>query len=225
MDYVSPVIIHLRSLYVTYSFNRRDGNIWSSSGVEAGTDMVYAFFTAMYGPKTASAIAHTIEHIPNTDPSYDPFSALYNTTGTLIPFPPAPPVPANVPTKFGILAYPGFESLDIWAAIEVVLNVIAATDTTLTIIGKTLDPVHINLVDRMPPTPIRPGGALPLRGQNIMPDTTIANTTLDIEVLIIPGAPRVPSDADLASFIAKVYPKLRYVITGGTGAALVAESG
>ena len=132
--------------------------------------MVYAFFTAMYGSKTTNAIANTIEHIPNTDPSYDPFSTLYNTTGTPIPVLPPPSVAARVPTKFGVLAYPGFESLDVWAAIEVVIAVIATTPTTITVIGKTLDPVHINMLHGKLPTPIRPGGALPVRGQNIVPE-------------------------------------------------------
>ena len=205
------------------SLDHSDGNIWSSSGVEAGTDMMYAFFTAVYGSKTADAVANTIEHIPNKDPSTDPFSILHNTTGTLIPAPPAPEVPAGAPTKFGILAYPGCESLGTWAAIESVLT--AAVPTTLTVIGKTLDPVPLNIVPGESPVPATEGAALPLRGQNIMPDTTIADAAIDIEVLIIPGAPRVPVDSELAAFIASHYPKLKYLISGGTGAALVAESG
>ena len=222
MDYVSVFHFSSHSLNSDF-FDYSDGNIWSSSGVEAGTDMIYAFITAVYGNKTADAIANTIEHIPNTDPTYDPFSLLYNTTGTAIPIRPAPPVPADAPTRYGILAYPGMESLDTWAAIEATL--IAATPTTLAVIGKTLDPVPLNLLHGKPPVPIRAGGALPLRGQNIIPSTTIANTSLGIEVLIVPGASRIPFDAEVASFIAREYPKLRYVISVGTGAALVAESG
>lgn len=185
--------------------------------------MIYAFISTIFNPQTADAIANTIEHAPNKNASYDPFAILYNTTGTLIPPAPTPPVTAGAPTKFGVLVYPGVASLETWAALEVLYLSAASTNTTL--IGKSLDSVNFDLIDGRPPTPLQKGGALPLRGQNIIPDATIFNKSLDIEVLIVPGAPRVPFDAELAAFIAELYPSLRYVISVGTGAALVAQSG
>ncbi|KAG8777862.1 hypothetical protein FRC20_004038 [Serendipita sp. 405] len=54
-----------------------DGNIWTSSGVTAGMDMINAFVS-----KLNSTIAETsvniIEYEPHTDPSWDPFCKIWN---------------------------------------------------------------------------------------------------------------------------------------------------
>lgn len=53
-----------------------DGNIWTSSGVSAGMDMMYAFITEVYGSDVASDIARKSEYIRNTDQTDDPFASL-----------------------------------------------------------------------------------------------------------------------------------------------------
>lgn len=51
-----------------------DGNIWTSSGVSAGIDMMYAFVASQYGEGVATKIAKTTEYIRNKDAKNDPFA-------------------------------------------------------------------------------------------------------------------------------------------------------
>ena len=53
----------------------RDENIYTSSGVSAGMDMVLGFISDLYGEEKAMEIAKYIEYIPNTDMNDDPFAA------------------------------------------------------------------------------------------------------------------------------------------------------
>lgn len=59
-----------------------DGNIWSSSGVSAGTDAVLAFISHVYGEAVAEGIANGMEYTRQLNASYDPFSDLYNLNCT-----------------------------------------------------------------------------------------------------------------------------------------------
>ncbi|EGR48300.1 uncharacterized protein TRIREDRAFT_107949 [Trichoderma reesei QM6a] len=52
----------------------QDGNIWTSSGVSAGIDMIYAFIADQYGQELADSIATISEYSRSTDPTNDPFS-------------------------------------------------------------------------------------------------------------------------------------------------------
>ncbi|KAI8632784.1 class I glutamine amidotransferase-like protein [Xylariaceae sp. FL1651] len=51
-----------------------DGNIWTSSGVSAGIDLMFAFIADQHGEETASWLADTAEYVRNTDPNADPFA-------------------------------------------------------------------------------------------------------------------------------------------------------
>ncbi|PQK15681.1 hypothetical protein BB8028_0006g00040 [Beauveria bassiana] len=51
-----------------------DGNIWTSSGVSAGIDMMLAYVSDQYGDDAAEYIAKDMEYVRNYDPSNDPFS-------------------------------------------------------------------------------------------------------------------------------------------------------
>ncbi|TFB02530.1 hypothetical protein CCMA1212_005269 [Trichoderma ghanense] len=53
-----------------------DGNIWTSSGVSAGIDMIYAFIADQYGQEVAESVATTSEYSRNPDSMNDPFSGL-----------------------------------------------------------------------------------------------------------------------------------------------------
>ncbi|KAG6832772.1 hypothetical protein H0H87_000425 [Tephrocybe sp. NHM501043] len=55
-----------------------DGNIWTSSGVSAGIDVIFAWIKEVYGENTATEIANILEYERHTDPSWDPFSDLYD---------------------------------------------------------------------------------------------------------------------------------------------------
>jgi len=55
-----------------------DGNIWSSSGVSAGIDVIFAFMAVEYGEEVAAMIANFMEYERHLDSEWDPFSQLYN---------------------------------------------------------------------------------------------------------------------------------------------------
>jgi len=51
-----------------------DGNIWTSSGVSAGIDLIYAWIAEVWGEETASLIADESEYERNKDPGNDRFA-------------------------------------------------------------------------------------------------------------------------------------------------------
>lgn len=53
-----------------------DGNIWTSSGISAGIDMMYAFVADQYGEDVAAELANASEYERKTDPNHDPFAKL-----------------------------------------------------------------------------------------------------------------------------------------------------
>ncbi|KAI8966095.1 class I glutamine amidotransferase-like protein [Daldinia sp. FL1419] len=59
-----------------------DGNIWTSSGISAGIDMMYAFVADRYGDDVAQMLANASEYVRNTDPDADPFAGGAETGST-----------------------------------------------------------------------------------------------------------------------------------------------
>ncbi|TGJ82827.1 hypothetical protein E0Z10_g5938 [Xylaria hypoxylon] len=51
-----------------------DGNIWTSSGVSAGIDLIFAFIADQYGEETAKQLADIAEYVRNPDSSVDSFA-------------------------------------------------------------------------------------------------------------------------------------------------------
>ncbi|KAI1181124.1 class I glutamine amidotransferase-like protein [Nemania sp. FL0916] len=51
-----------------------DGNIWTSSGVSAGIDLMFAFIADQFGEETAERLADTAEYVRNVSASDDPFA-------------------------------------------------------------------------------------------------------------------------------------------------------
>jgi transcriptional regulator GlxA family with amidase domain len=51
-----------------------DGNIWTSSGISAGIDLIYAWIAEVWGEETASLIADQSEYERNNDPGNDRFA-------------------------------------------------------------------------------------------------------------------------------------------------------
>lgn len=50
-----------------------DGNIWTSSGVCSGIDLIFGFVKSIHGEKIANDIAVWMEYQRHSDPSIDPF--------------------------------------------------------------------------------------------------------------------------------------------------------
>jgi transcriptional regulator GlxA family with amidase domain len=55
----------------------KDGTIYTSSGVSAGTDMALGFVSDLLGLSAAKQVSQEIEYEWNEDPGYDPFSDRY----------------------------------------------------------------------------------------------------------------------------------------------------
>ncbi|KAH7099719.1 class I glutamine amidotransferase-like protein [Auriculariales sp. MPI-PUGE-AT-0066] len=72
-----------------------DGNIWSTSGVAAGMDGIFAFITEIWGEQKSLRIANILEYERQLDPSIDPFAAIWNVTA---PATPAETTTTSVPT-------------------------------------------------------------------------------------------------------------------------------
>ncbi|KAI0192779.1 ThiJ/PfpI family protein [Astrocystis sublimbata] len=51
-----------------------DGNFWTSSGVSAGIDLIFAFIADQYGEEMAKQLADQAEYVRSSDPSNDPFA-------------------------------------------------------------------------------------------------------------------------------------------------------
>ncbi|KAG6879089.1 hypothetical protein C0992_005234 [Termitomyces sp. T32_za158] len=54
-----------------------DGNVWTSSGVSAGLDVVFAWIAQVFGEDEARRVADVLEYERHVDPSWDPFAELY----------------------------------------------------------------------------------------------------------------------------------------------------
>jgi putative intracellular protease/amidase len=52
--------------------------VWTSSGVAAGMDMMYAFLSHYYGSEHVNETLNGIEYVPHTDPHWDPFAVVHN---------------------------------------------------------------------------------------------------------------------------------------------------
>lgn len=51
-----------------------DGNVWTSSGISAGIDVIFAWMRAVYGEEVAKDISDRMEYMPALDPDEDPFA-------------------------------------------------------------------------------------------------------------------------------------------------------
>ncbi|KAF5607228.1 uncharacterized protein FSUBG_5411 [Fusarium subglutinans] len=58
-----------------------DGNVWSSSGVTSGLDLIFAFMSTFWGAEQSERIASIVEHVPRVATD-DPFSKHFNITPT-----------------------------------------------------------------------------------------------------------------------------------------------
>lgn len=58
-----------------------DGNIWTSSGVSAGIDMTYAFFTMLLGANVVQGIINGIEYSPHLNKEWDPYAVVHKVPG------------------------------------------------------------------------------------------------------------------------------------------------
>jgi transcriptional regulator GlxA family with amidase domain len=51
-----------------------EGNIWSSSGISAGMDMMFAYVEYVWGKDFANVVSKRMEYVRNEDWDNDPFA-------------------------------------------------------------------------------------------------------------------------------------------------------
>lgn len=66
--------------WITHARWVHDGNLWTSSGVSAGIDVLFAWMEAVFGNATATEVANTLEYERHLNASWDPFAELWNLT-------------------------------------------------------------------------------------------------------------------------------------------------
>jgi transcriptional regulator GlxA family with amidase domain len=59
-----------------------DGNVWSSSGVTAGLDLIFAFIEEVYGEEVARELQGTVEYERGKGMCDDPFAELHGVQPT-----------------------------------------------------------------------------------------------------------------------------------------------
>jgi transcriptional regulator GlxA family with amidase domain len=59
-----------------------DGNIWTSSGVTSGLDLIFAFMDEIYGEDMTRRIQGVVEYDRHTDPCDDPFAEWHGVEPT-----------------------------------------------------------------------------------------------------------------------------------------------
>ncbi|KAF8075222.1 DJ-1/PfpI family protein [Lyophyllum atratum] len=78
MDWAKETALRPQVKWVSHARWVVDGNVWSSSGVSAGLDAVFAFIAAVYGEEAAEKLSNILEYERHRDPSWDPFSEIFN---------------------------------------------------------------------------------------------------------------------------------------------------
>ena len=66
--------------WITHARWVQDGNLWTSSGVSAGIDVLFAWMEAVFGNDTATEVANSLEYERHLNASWDPFAELWNLT-------------------------------------------------------------------------------------------------------------------------------------------------
>lgn len=120
------------------------------------------------------------------------------------------------PVKYAVALFPGFQLLDVAGPLDVLAVLAQQVPVEVSVLAATLAPVTSRTA--------RSGSV----GQEIVPTHTFADAPDDVEVLLIPGGGGTRDAAatqPLVDYAARAYPKLRYLLTVCTGAALAARAG
>ena len=127
----------------------------------------------------------------------------------------------TLPSKIGIVVYPGFELLDAFGPLEALYTLSGDVKLDLYVIASSLDPVYSGCKN---PQYNKQGSHF---GATIVPTHTHENVPADLEVLLVPGGYGAvePTVAPTIEFIKNVYPKLKYLITVCNGAGVAAAAG
>ncbi|TMW55933.1 hypothetical protein Poli38472_008581 [Pythium oligandrum] len=164
-----------------------DGKWWTSSGVSAGIDMGYAYFCAKFGTDVATKVVRTMEYVPNTDSSNDPFaqnptastpeSAKVGTQNILVPI-----------LRVGILLYENATPLDFMGPgtyLEKIQLILGQKTEFYTVAQKA--------------GPVQPLNMIPLHATFAVDEAPV-----DWDILVIPGGVGTEAAIENEKFMAYV---------------------
>ncbi|EFY86633.1 hypothetical protein J3459_010895 [Metarhizium acridum] len=126
---------------------------------------------------------------------------------------------AQPPTNHAVVFFDGFQALDAFGPLDVLnlLSLKAQHRISLSVLRPQEGAV---------PT-LAPGLGLTI-GQSVLPTHSFANAPPEIEVLLVPGAlgtRDTKATQPVVDLVRKIFPKLRFLLTVCTGAALAARTG
>jgi len=125
-------------------------------------------------------------------------------------------------TRLGVVIFPGFALLDVAGPMQFFNQLSAIQPFQLSIISKTMDSVST-----IPPKSTIPNNRFQSIGEQWLPTHTFDNTP-ELDILLIPGGLGIRDETifnDVASFIKKQYPTLKYLLSVCTGSTMIAATG
>ena len=125
-------------------------------------------------------------------------------------------------TRLGVVIFPGFALLDVAGPLQFFNQLSAARPFQLSLIAKTMEPVST-----VPPEAIAKKSEFRSIGEEWQPTDTY-DTAPDLDVLLIPGGLGVYDETvfhEVAAFIKKQYPTLKYLLSVCTGSTMIAATG
>ncbi|KAJ5961841.1 hypothetical protein N7501_006782 [Penicillium viridicatum] len=122
-----------------------------------------------------------------------------------------------VSLRVGVVLFPGFQALDVFGPVDCINVLSWSHSVTLALISSTLEPVTT-----------KPSTSANAIGQSVVPTHTFA-TAPPLDLLFVPGGLGTrgssPVIEEAILYIRSIYPRLGYLITVCTGAALAARAG
>lgn len=129
----------------------------------------------------------------------------------------AAPASQRPPVKYAVALFNGFQLLDVFGPLDVI-----------SVLAQLVSPIEVYILAATK-EPVTSRTSMPgAVGQEIVPTHTFDDAPDDIDVLMIPGGSGtrdIEGTQAVVDFAAQAYPKLRYLWTVCTGAALAARAG
>ncbi|KAF4968455.1 hypothetical protein FSARC_4149 [Fusarium sarcochroum] len=125
----------------------------------------------------------------------------------------------DVPTKWGLLAYPGVDTMDIYGPLEVLYFVASNRQLSVKIINPTEDNVVVK-----PPMGNKYNSTY---APEIVGSATMEDLDIDLDVLVVPGGAvaRDPNTQYIDEYLVKMFPRVKHFVTVCTGALFAARAG
>ncbi|KAF2727522.1 class I glutamine amidotransferase-like protein [Polyplosphaeria fusca] len=135
----------------------------------------------------------------------------------------------NRTLSFGVVIFPGYEPLDVYGPLEIMIQLSQTYPITLSIISHKVGPV----TSRAPPHRMDPSGPL-MEFDSMIGSSTVATHTFEnapeLDAILVPGGIGVfalvtTNDTSVEDFVVERFDRAEYILTVCNGATLVARSG